>query len=163
MRSQLLGLLAAVVLSGGLRADEEKVPLDKLPRAVVEAVKKRFPDADMKSAEKEEENGKAEYEVAITDKGRKKSVTVTPEGALVEIENRIEAKDMPKALADALDQKYPKATLKSIEEVVKVRDGKEKLEYYEIHLVTAEGKKLEATLTPEGKTNKEEDKSKEKD
>jgi uncharacterized membrane protein YkoI len=158
-------VLAVVGMYGVVRAaeeKEEKVALDQLPKPVVEAVKKRFPDAEIKSAEKEEENGKTEYEVAINDKGHKREVTVTPEGTLVEIENRIEAKDMPKAVADALDQKYPKATLKSIEEVVKVREGKEKLEYYEIHLVTAEGKKMEVTLTPEGKTNKEEDKSKEK-
>jgi hypothetical protein len=155
--------LAAVGLSGVVRADEEKIALDKLPRAVVEAVKKRFPDAKLKSAEKEDENGKTVYEVAITDKGHKSEVTLSPEGTLVEIENQLAAGDLPKAVANALDRKYPKANLERIEAVVKVRDGKEKLEYYEIHLVTAEGKKLEVTLTPEGKTNKEEDKTKQKD
>jgi hypothetical protein len=38
-------LFAFVVI--GLRADEVKVPLDKMPKAVLEAVKKRFPTAKL--------------------------------------------------------------------------------------------------------------------
>jgi len=158
-----LTVAALVGFVGGARADEENVPLDKLPKAVVDGVKKRFPDAELKEASKEDENGKTVYEVTIKDKGHNLDVTLTPEGALVSIERSIEAKDLPKAVADTLDQKYPKATFKTIEEVIKVRDGKEKLEYYELLLVTAEKKKLEVTVTPDGKINKEEDKSKEKD
>jgi hypothetical protein len=159
----LAALAALVLLAPAVRADEEKVPLDKLPKAVVDTVKKRFPDARLVSASKEDENGKTVYEVSIEDKGQKSDVTVTTEGALVSIETEIAAKDLPKAVAETLDQKYPKATFKTIETVVKVRDGKEKLEYYELLLVTAAGKKLEVTITPDGKVNHEEDKSKEKD
>lgn len=144
-------------------ADEEKVPLDKLPKAVSEAVKKRFPDAKMLSAEKETDNGKTVYEVAVKDKGQNIEVTLTPEGDITEIEKQIEAKDLPKAAAEALEKKYPKATYKMIEEVIKVKDGKENLEYYEVLLVTVEKKKLEVSVTAEGKLTKEEDKSKDKD
>jgi hypothetical protein len=146
-----------------LRADEEKVPLDKVPRAVLEAVKKRFPEAEVTGAEKETDNGKTVYEIGIKDKGQSIEVTLTPEGTLTEIEKQIAAKDLPKAVAEGLESKYPKATFKTIEEVIMVREGKEKLEYYEVLLVTAEKKKLEVTVTPDGKINKEEDKSKEKD
>jgi hypothetical protein len=165
MRTFLWCLTVAAVAGfvGGARADEENVPLDKLPKAVVDGVKKRFPDAQLTEASKEDENGKTVYEVTIKDKGHSLDVTLTPEGTLVSIEKQIEAKDLPKAVADTLDQKYPKATFKTIEEVIKVREGKEKLEYYELLLVTAEKKKLEVTITPDGKINHEEDKSKEKD
>src|SRR5262245_46733015 len=65
---------------------EEKVPLDKLPKAVVDSVKKRFPDAKLVSAEKEkDDNGKTVYEVAIKDKDQSIEVTLTPEGVIVEI------------------------------------------------------------------------------
>jgi hypothetical protein len=165
MRTFLWCLMAAAVVGfvGGARADEENVPLDKLPKPVVDGVKKRFPSAELKEASKEDENGKTVYEVTIKDQGHNIDVTLTPEGGLVSIERQIEAKDLPKAVTDTMDQKYPKATLKVIEEVVKVRDGKEKLEYYEFQLVTADKKKLEVTVTPDGKINHEEDKSKEKD
>jgi hypothetical protein len=168
MRTLLWCLTIAAVAGfvgapAGARADEEKVPLDKLPKAVVDGVKKRFPDAELVGAEKENENGKTVYELAIKNKGQNVSVTLTPEGALVEIENEIAASALPKAVADALERKYPKATLKKVEEVIPVRNGKEKLEYYEILLVTAGNKKVEVSVTPDGKFNKQEDKSKEKD
>jgi len=163
MRRSILGCLI-VVLSGTivLRADEEKVPLDKLPKVVVDAVKKRFPEAELVSAEKETEAGKTVFEVVIKDKGQSIEVTTTPEGVITEIEKKIEAKDLPKTVTGALEGKYPKATYKMIEEVIKVKDGKETLEYYEVLLVTAENKKLEVSVTSEGKFTKEEDKSKTK-
>src|SRR5689334_9922458 len=44
MRTALLTAVFTVALVGaGGRAGEEKVPLDKLPKAVADAVKKRFP------------------------------------------------------------------------------------------------------------------------
>jgi hypothetical protein len=156
-------VLGFAVLSGSALADEEKVPLDKVPQAVVRAVKKRFPEAEMRQAGKELEGGKTVYEIAIKDKGQAIDVSLTPEGKLLEFEREIEAKDMPKAVAKALRNKYAKVTYKTVEEVIKVKDGKEKLEFYEIKLVTPGKKTLEVTVTPEGKLGKEEDKSKEKD
>ena len=56
MRTILCFLALAVswisLLSGGVQAGEEKIPLDKLPEAVVEAVKKRFPKAELVAAAK---------------------------------------------------------------------------------------------------------------
>jgi uncharacterized membrane protein YkoI len=144
-------------------AGEEKVPLDKLPKAVKDAVLKRFPKADLKSAEKENENGKIVYEVAIVYKDQKIEVTLTPEGKITEIEKQIAAKDMPKEVTKTLEDKYPKATYKMIEEVIKVKDNKEKLEYYEVLLETADKKKFEVSVAPDGKVVKVEDKNKKKE
>jgi hypothetical protein len=144
-------------------AGEEKVPLDKLPKAVKDAVVKRFPKAELKGAEKEIENGKAVYEVAIVYKGQKIEVTLTPKGEITEIEKQIAAKDMPKEVTKALEDKYPKATYKMIEEVIKVKDNKETLEYYEVLLETAEKKKFEVSVAPDGKIQKVEDKNKKKE
>ncbi len=155
----VLGVLVCVSAAPG---DEEKVPLDKLPKAVVEAVKAKFPKAKLVSAEKEKEDGKTVYELAIKNNGQSIEVTLTPDGKIVEIEKQIAAKDLPKAVADALEAKYPKATYKMIEEVIKVKDDKDKLEYYEVLLVTAQNKKVEVSVAPDGKITKTEDKSKER-
>jgi uncharacterized membrane protein YkoI len=152
-----LGLLAAVV-----QAAEEKIPLDKVPKAVLAAVKARFPDAKMVSAEKETEKGKTVYEIAINNKDQKVEVTLTPKGKITEIEKQISAKALPKAVTKALGKKYPKATYKMVEEVFKVKKAKEKLAYYEVVLVTSQDKKLEVSVSPAGKIIKEEDKTKEK-
>ncbi len=55
MWSVLVAGMMAMLLSPNLRADdkEEAVALDKLPKAVVDAVKKMFPDAELKKAIKE--------------------------------------------------------------------------------------------------------------
>ena len=56
----VFGLVALTFSSGAIAADEdeEKVAIDKLPKAVVDAVKKMFPKAEMTGATKEEEGDK---------------------------------------------------------------------------------------------------------
>jgi|SRR5579884_1646238 len=154
-------LAGALLLVSALAvcADEEKVPLDKLPKAVADAVKAKFPDAEMVSASKEKEDGKLLFEVAIKNKGQKIDVTVTPEGKIVEIEKEIAARDLPKVVADALDKKYPKATIKKVEEIIK----EDKLVKYEALIVTDDKKTLEVSFDPSGKFLEEEVKKSEKE
>jgi hypothetical protein len=154
----LIGLVSA----GRLGADEEKVPLDKLPKAVTEAVKKRFPKGEMTEAAKESENGKIVYEVTVKDGAAKYDVTVTTDGTITTLEKEIAVKDLPKEVTEAVEKKYPKATYKLAEAVIKVEDGKEKLSYYEVVVVTADKKTLEIEVSPDGTIKKEEKKDKDK-
>ena len=154
--------LIGLVWAGRLWADEEKFPLDKLPKAVTEAVKKRFPKGEMTEAAKESENGKTVYEVTVKDSGTKIDVTLTPDGTITMLEKEIAAKDLPKEVTEAVEKKYPKATYKLAEEVIKVEDGKEKLSYYEVVVVTADKKTLELEVTADGSIKKEEKKDKDK-
>jgi hypothetical protein len=151
-------VVALFVLAAAVRADEEKVPLDKLPKAVVEAVKKRFPKGEMKSASKEKEDGKTMYEVSVKEGGKNIDVSLTEAGEITTIEKEIAFKDLPKAVADAYEAKYPKATYKTVEEVIKVKGGKETLEYYEALLVTADKKTFEVEVTPDGNVKNVEEK-----
>src|SRR2546430_1152534 len=82
MKTFLCAVLSVALMSlvGFARADEEKVPLDKLPKEVKDTVKKRFPKADLVEASKETVDGKTEYEVSIKDGGKKIDVTVAPDG-----------------------------------------------------------------------------------
>jgi hypothetical protein len=144
-------LATVLVLGLGVRADEEKVALDKVPQAVMETVKKRFPKGELIEAAKDTADGKTEYEVTVKLKGQKIDITLTPEGKLLGLEKEIALKDLPKVVAATLTQKHPKATYKIIEEVFKVRDGKEVLEYYEVLLVTADQKEAEVLILPDGK------------
>ena len=154
-------LAAALAWAPSVRADdEEKVPLDKVPKAVIDAVKARFPDAELKEASKETEDGKTIYEVGITSKKDKMDVSLTADGDIVEIEKEIDAKDLPKAASKALEDKYPKAEYKKAEEVTKVEKKAEKLAYYEVLLTTADKKKVEVEVDPDGKILNEEKKDK---
>jgi|SRR5579883_351631 len=158
MRQLVMTAMAVFVLAAPVRADEEKVPLDKVPKAVLEAAKKRFPKAEVVGVEKETENGKTFYEVEMKEAGKTIDVIVTPEGAISKIEKQIDAKDLPKAVASALEEKYPKATYKTIEVIYEVKNDKESLGYYEVLLVTAEKKTFEVEILADGKIKAEEEK-----
>ena len=153
MRTLVIGTfglaLAALLGLTALRADEVKegkVPLDKLPKAVTDAVKAKFEGCELVGASKEKEDGKEVFEVVIKHKGHSMEVTLTPEGKLVSVEKEIAAKDLPKAVSEALDAKYPKATIKKVEE-----ETKGDKVTYEVLLVTAAKKKLEVVFDPKGK------------
>jgi hypothetical protein len=150
-------VLALVVVC--VRADEEKVPLDKVPQAVKDAVKKKFPKEEMVSASTEkDEAGKQVYEIQLkTSKKQNIDVTVTPEGKIVLVEKEIDAKELPKAVAMAMFNKYPKATVKLAEELSK----DDKITAYEMIIVTADKKTLEVEFAPDGKFVKEEEKKEE--
>ncbi|HEV8323911.1 MAG TPA: PepSY-like domain-containing protein [Myxococcota bacterium] len=162
LRSRLAGativVLSLAALGDGARAAEKKVALDAVPAAVLDAVKARFKDAALLAAEEETEGGKRLYEVRLkTKEGQTVEVSATPEGALVTIEKTIDVKDLPAPARTAVEGKYPKATLKRVEEVTKVTKGVEALAHYEVLLVTAEKKKLEVLVTPAGELLPDED------
>jgi hypothetical protein len=89
------------------------------------------------------------------------AVTLTPEGDIQEIEKEIAFNDLPKLVSGTFNTKYPKAKIKIVEEVIKVKEGKEKLEYYELHFALDE-KTLEVVIAPDGKIVRTEDQTKEK-
>jgi hypothetical protein len=162
----ILGLLATSAALGAedkkdekkAEEKEEKVDLAKVPKPVLEAVKKKFPDAKMVGASTEKEGDKLVYEIEIKVNDKTIDVTVTPEGKIVTIEKEIDAKNVPRAVAEALEKKYPKATIKLVEEVSK----DDKIVKYEFQIVTADKKALEVSFDPSGKFLEEEVKKEEK-
>jgi uncharacterized membrane protein YkoI len=162
MMARMVAAVSSVVLvAAGGWADDEKVALDKLPKAVVDAVKAKFPKAELKEAEKETEDGKTKYEVTIKDGESKIDVDVTENGTITGYEKEIALKDLPKAVTDAVATKHPKGTAKSAEAVYTVKDGKDALAYYEV-TVELDGKKHEVEVLPDGKLKPEEKKEEKK-
>ncbi len=143
---------AILIVSAVAHCAEEKITPNDVPKAVMQAVKARFKDAVVTGAIKEEtDEGDVVYEVSLTLKGQTIDVTLTPEGKIVLFEESIAAGDLPKAVAKALEDMHPQATYKRLERVVKVEKGKEKLDFYEAQIVTAEKEEVEVKLTADGK------------
>jgi hypothetical protein len=133
-------------------ADETKIPIDQVPSAVKDAVKKKFPSAKLEQAEKEVANGKTTYELTIKDDGKTITVSLKEDGTILEIEKEIAAGDLPEAVANAVKSKYPSGTVKKAEEVTK----DEKVTYEVI--IAQEGKKLrELALDKMGKITDDEE------
>ncbi len=117
MMAVAMCLLALCVRARGADDKEEEVPLDKVPKAVLTAVRKKFPDAKLQGAAKQAEGELLFYEVLIRHKGRELYVVCEPKGKIVEIDREISVKDLPKPVAEALKKKYAKAGVVSVEEV----------------------------------------------
>jgi hypothetical protein len=141
----VLGLSALVVPA---RADEEKIPVEKLPAAVRKAIKSKFPKAEIESASKEVADGKMIYEVALEIKDRSVDVAFKADGTILEIEREVPFDEVPKAVKKKLAAKYPKAKIEKVEEVTKGEDGPV---HYEVAITT------EVVLTAKGKIIKAEE------
>jgi hypothetical protein len=142
------------VVTLALHADEVAVPLDKVPKAVLDAVKTRFPQGALTEASKETEGDKVSYEVSVKLAGKNIDVTLTPAGAIMLIEKEIASADVPAAVKTTITREYPNQKFDLVEEVIKVADGKETLQYYEYHGKSADGKEVEVEVLPDGKVKK---------
>jgi hypothetical protein len=108
-----LVLLAAAAETDDKEKDK-RLSLDKVPRAVQNALKDRFPEAEVTSIEKETEDGKVVYDIELKHKGRKYEMDILEAGTILEIEKEIEAKDLPQVVAKGIEARYPRATLKQV-------------------------------------------------
>jgi hypothetical protein len=142
-------ILTLMALAGAARADD-KLSLDKLPKPVQEAVKAKYPKAEVLYATKEIENGKTSYEVYMKSQGKGLDVTFSSTGEVEVVEKEIDGKDLPAKVRASVDKKYPKVSFKKVEEISKATGGKLVVAEYEILFTTADKKTVEMTIKPDG-------------
>ena len=80
---------------------------DKIPQAVVESMKNKFPDAQKVIWEKE----KSEYEASFVVNGIKTSANFKLDGTWTETESVIPVSGLPKIVLDGILAAYPAATI----------------------------------------------------
>ena len=152
-----------IVLTGVGPSAGQKIPLEQVPRevpkAVLDAVKAKYPGAEITSASKETADGKTSYEVYMKRNGKGLDVTFAPTGAVEVVEQEIDAKDLPPAVRAAVDRKYPKVTFTKVEEISKMKDGKLAVDIYELLFTTTDKKTIEMTIAPDGKVNSDTEKT----
>jgi hypothetical protein len=152
-----------LVLTAATGDDAKKVPLDKIPKAIKDAINGRFPDAEITGVEKETEDGKVMFDVELKHKGVKYEMDIQEDGTIIEIEKEIPLKDVPEVITKAVLAKYPKATIKEVMEMYKVKGKEETLTSYEATIETADKKKMEVIVSLDGKSVKKEGEDKPKD
>ncbi len=88
MKNQLLmtAALAASVMLGEANAGEKELTKHQVPKAVLEAFEKAYPNAKGVEFEKEMFEGKAAYEVEYKEDGKEYEVMYNAEGSLVQKE-----------------------------------------------------------------------------
>jgi len=143
--------LVAFVGTATVRAQEEPVPQDKIPKAVMDALLSKFPKAKIDKCTKAKEGNDVVYDIEFKQDGRKCEADIKENGTFINFEKAIDAKELPKSVREAIEKKYPKATMKEIMQETEVKGKEEKLSAYEVVLMTAEKKEVEVRVSPEGK------------
>jgi hypothetical protein len=143
----LAGLLLAPV---ALRA-QETPNLDSIPKAVMAALKARFPAAEIHKWTREQEGDTVLYDIEFRQGDRKFEADIGEDGAIHNWEREIAAADLPDVVRKAVETRYPNATLGAIMAITAVTDGREALEGYEIVLDAAGKGEVEVTVAPDGK------------
>ena len=152
MRSMTVaGFLAVLGLASSTRAQEEKIPLHRVPRAVLNSAKARFPGAEIKQATKETEDGEPIFALGMKHHRHNVDVTLKVDGTVVLVETDVTAKEVPKVVLQAIQQSYPGATVRGAESVYKGPEVKKKADYYQFYLLTASETPALLKVDPEGK------------
>jgi hypothetical protein len=147
-----LGILVLVVFIGTVvRAKEEPVPVDKIPKAVMDALLEKFPKAKIDKCTRAKEGDDIVYDIEFTQEGRKCEADITEKGTYINYEKAIGANDLPRAVRVAIEKRYPKATLTEVMEETEVKGQSEKLSAYEVVLTTSDQKDVEVRLSPSGR------------
>ena len=153
MRTTMTVTMAALGLSLALAKADEKIEVGQVPAAARDAVKAKFPMAEIVGAEKEIDGGKTVYELNLKLHGKKIDVSVGAAGEILAVEKEVAVADVPADVLAALHAKHVGATVKSAEEILK--DGKLQ---YELIVATAAGKTVEVVIEARWVIAKEEEK-----
>lgn len=144
------GMASLLLLASFAYASEEEVPLESVPKPVMDAAKARFPNAAVTGTAIETDGDKLAYEVSLKDDSQIIHMILSPEGEIALFERAITAEDLPEVVAKTLEDKYPNATYEIVEELITVENKEEKLAYYEVRLDTAKEEAVNVKVTPDG-------------
>ncbi|MEW6039194.1 MAG: PepSY-like domain-containing protein [Pseudomonadota bacterium] len=155
MKTQVLittALVTAWLAPGHALGEEQELSRRQVPKMVVEAFEKAYPNAKGVEFEKETFEGKVAYEVEYKENGREYELLYDADGILLQKEEEIDSKALPDAVIQAVTSAYPKGKVKEAEKVMKP-DGT--VTGYEVE-IKEKGKKIELELDATGKILKTE-------
>jgi len=149
MKSQYLiittfGTLLAVL--GPVNAEEKELSKSQVPKAVIAAFEKAYPNAKGLEFEEETFEGKAGYEVEYKKNGMEHEFLYNADGALLQKEEEIDGESLPVPVAQAIKKAYPKAEIKEVEQIMKPDST---VAGYEVEIKAA-GKEIELELDVNG-------------
>ncbi len=127
--------------------ESDKIEIGRLPKPVADAIKKKYALAELKAAEKGDEDGKTVYEVSIKNGKDNIDVTLDPQGKILLVEKEVAEQDLPKAVLAAAKAKHPQGVVKLCEELWK----DDKLSGYEVTIETPDKKTAEVEFDAAGK------------
>jgi len=139
-------LVALPMILGQVNAGEKELSKSQVPKAVINAFEKAYPNAKGLEFEEETFEGKAAYEVEYKENGMEYELLYSADGTLLQKEEEIDGKSLPEPVAQAIKKAHPKAEIKEVEKLMKP-DGA--VTGYEVDIKVA-GKEIELELDVSG-------------
>jgi hypothetical protein len=156
-----IGVAVLLFTAVGLFAEEVEIKTKDLPAAVLTAFKQAYPNAAIKGASKEEENGQIIYEIESKDGRQFRDLLYAADGKVLEVEEVVNFDQLPAAVQQAIKAKYPKAKIEKAGKAVKgsVVNFEVKLESGEedVTMVLEADGKIKSEVTKEEDEEKDED------
>lgn len=146
----LFGFMALLGVAQSASAAVVHVPLARLPQAVTDALRLRFPGSEVIAADVDTIDGATAYRVAVRYGEHHLQVTLTLDGAIVEFNHHATVADLPAAVSNVLETMYPSYKCRKIEATVRVVGEREVTALYQIRLVTARKQVRKLAMTPHG-------------
>jgi uncharacterized membrane protein YkoI len=143
----ILALLVCATTASSL-PQERELKKSAVPKAVLDAFAKAYPNAKANEFSTETENGKTMYEIESTDGKTKRDITFTADGTLMATEETIASKDLPEAVRASLKKDFEKATITRCE---KITEGASTM--YEVAMKSGK-KKSEIVFNADGSVKK---------
>ncbi|MGJ0486632.1 MAG: PepSY-like domain-containing protein [Methylomicrobium sp.] len=137
MKTKSLIIAAAAaswMVFGQANAEEKELNKSQVPKAVLEAFEKAYPNVKSVEFEKEMFQGKAAYEVEYKENGEEHEFLYSADGVLLQREEEIDINALPEAAVKAIEKAHPKA---KIEEAEKVMNPNGALAGYEVEIKSA--------------------------
>lgn len=133
------------MLAGSALAQEKKIKRPELPPAVEKAVVEQSKGATIRGFSEEKENGRTTYEVEMLVDGHSKDVQMDPNGAVIEIEERVDLQVVSSEVRAGLQAKAGKGKITKVESITK------KISWSPMKRVVTDGKKSEVQVGVDGK------------
>ena len=147
-----LSLVLALVAMSALPIGADAAPGPTCPAAVTSAVAKAFPKSRVTRCKAEREEGRDQFEARLTRAdGGKLEVDVSPDGKILQTEEKIAVDRVPAAVMTAFAARYPHAKVSSAEKQTPATGEAS----YELAFASDHGRK-EVTFTESGKFVEEE-------
>lgn len=130
-----------------LRAESETIKVEDAPMVVIDAVKAKFPEAQIHKAKKKVENGKTFFGIGLKNKGTEQDLVLTPKGKIVELKSVVPAAELPAKVAQSVYSAYPNSTTTKAQKVTAYKEEKS----FKVQIVTADKQTKTIVLDAEGK------------
>lgn len=148
-------IMMSLIRSNSSFAQEKKIDLNKVPKAVLASFHKAYPNAEIKGTSTEKEKGHKYYEIESMEGSKHIDLLISKSGKIEEVEETIPASELPSPVMKTLNAKFQGLKINRAE---KVTSGKKIT--FELS-IESNNKKHGVVILPDGKIIKSKNLNKE--